>query len=374
MRIHQTNYFKDYSNGVKTNLNDSGISYTEKNEKLVNNPIFMNNNNLNKINMNNTTLNNIMNNLNQDISIGAEIFNLNHNSILNTNNSVQSNINFTNLITKANSNLNSGNSAVTSLKNPIINIPNNTSSNIDPNNINTNHELLEKCNSNLMQNNLNYNQGQIGINSGFTYVKKISDLKKLTQNIFLWNHFHIKEFFNLMENKIWCVWFTYGFFEQVECLIYGQRFLVTVIGRRNRKYAGTRYLKRGINDEGEVANDVETEQILEEISTSCPEKPIISSYVHIRGSVPIYWYQEQNGILPKPDIKVNYTDVFFESTKKHFMKLIERYGEPIIACNLTSTSNLLIGTERTPVLFLNGNIANVQIYNQNAMFMLSELD
>ncbi len=205
---------------------------------------------------------------------------------------------------------------------------NNNNENNNNNNKNNDNEIPQSENTN---NNINNSSSSI---PNFTYVKRKSELKKLTQNIFLWNHFHIKEFFNLMENKIWCVWFIYGFFEQSECLIYGQRFLVSVIGRRNRKFAGTRYLKRGINDDGEVANDVETEQILEEISSSCPEKPIISSYVHIRGSVPIHWFQEQNGLLP-PYMKVNYTDVFFESTTKHFMNLIERYGEPIIVCNLT---------------------------------------
>ena len=195
--------------------------------------------------------------------------------------------------------------------------------NEDPENINFANLENEIKNKNIIANNFDLNNSCC------------QSIKKYTQNIFLWNYFHLKEFFNLLKNKIWCVYFIYGFFDQLECLIYGQRFLITVIGRRNRKYAGTRYLKRGINDEGEVANDVETEQILEEVSTSCPEKPIISSYVHIRGSVPIYWFQEQNSILPKPDIKVNYTDVFYESTTKHFMKLIERYGEPTIVCNLT---------------------------------------
>ncbi len=36
---------------------------------------------------------------------------------------------------------------------------------------------------------------------------------------------------------------------------------VTVIARRSRHYAGTRYLKRGASDVGDVANDVEVEQV-----------------------------------------------------------------------------------------------------------------
>ena len=161
------------------------------------------------------------------------------------------------------------------------------------------------------------------------------DIKKVTNNYFLWNHHHLKEFFNCIENKIWCIYFIYGFFKQIECNIYGLRFLVSVIARRNRYYAGTRYLKRGINNDGNVANDVETEQILEEISTSCADQPIISSFIHIRGSVPIYWHQDQNGILPKPDIKVNLTDFEFEATRRHFYLLSKRYGNPCLVCNLT---------------------------------------
>ena len=108
-----------------------------------------------------------------------------------------------------------------------------------------------------------------------------------------------------------------------------------MIGRRNREYAGTRYLKRGINDQGNVANEVETEQILQECSTNSMEKPIISSYIHIRGSVPVRWYQEASSFFPKPLIKVNTSDVFFKKSRLHFNDLMSRYGYPVIAANLT---------------------------------------
>ncbi len=36
------------------------------------------------------------------------------------------------------------------------------------------------------------------------------------------------------------------------CVVY-----VTLIARRSRYFAGARYLKRGVNDEGNVANEVE---------------------------------------------------------------------------------------------------------------------
>ena len=160
-------------------------------------------------------------------------------------------------------------------------------------------------------------------------------LKKVTNNYFLWNYSHLKEIYKCLTNKSWFIYIIYGFFCQNSCEIYGLRFLITVIARRNRNYAGTRYLKRGINNDGNAANDVETEQILEEISTSCSDLPIISSFVHIRGSVPIFWHQDQTSILPKPDIKLNYSDIKFDSTKRHFEQIILRYGKPCLVCNLT---------------------------------------
>ena len=60
------------------------------------------------------------------------------------------------------------------------------------------------------------------------------------------------------------------------------------------------YLKRGVNDRGRVANDVETEQIvLDEEAGSCKGK--MSSIVQMRGSIPLFWSQEVSK-FPKPDI------------------------------------------------------------------------
>lgn len=63
-----------------------------------------------------------------------------------------------------------------------------------------------------------------------------------------------------------------------------------------------RYLKRGVNEKGRVANDVETEQIvIENAPEGCPTQ--ISSVVQIRGSIPLFWSQETSRINIKPDIK-----------------------------------------------------------------------
>lgn len=60
-----------------------------------------------------------------------------------------------------------------------------------------------------------------------------------------------------------------------------------------------RYLKRGVNDEGRVANDVETEQIVYEDVLGARQ---ISSVVQNRGSIPLFWSQETSKLNLKPDI------------------------------------------------------------------------
>ena len=48
----------------------------------------------------------------------------------------------------------------------------------------------------------------------------------------------------------------------------GRVIFITLIARRSRHFAGARYLKRGVNDQGNVANEVETEQIVFEALTT----------------------------------------------------------------------------------------------------------
>ncbi|KAG6780587.1 hypothetical protein POTOM_013453 [Populus tomentosa] len=87
----------------------------------------------------------------------------------------------------------------------------------------------------------------------------------------------------------------------VKLSVSGREFKLALIARRSRHYAGTRYLKRGVNEKGRVANDVETEQIMFEDVPE--EQPVqISSVVQNRGSIPLFWSQETSRLNIKPDI------------------------------------------------------------------------
>jgi phosphatidylinositol 3,5-bisphosphate 5-phosphatase len=54
-----------------------------------------------------------------------------------------------------------------------------------------------------------------------------------------------------------------------------------------------------VNEEGKVANDVETEQIVYEETFGQRQ---ISSVVQNRGSIPLLWSQETSKLNLKPDI------------------------------------------------------------------------
>ncbi|KAL9256002.1 Phosphoinositide phosphatase SAC2-like protein [Drosera capensis] len=155
----------------------------------------------------------------------------------------------------------------------------------------------------------------------------------LYDTMFVWNAFITREVRNLLGNTMWTVALIHGFFKQVKYSKLGRTFNVTLIARRSRHYAGTRYLKRGVNKNGRAANDVETEQIVFE---EAPGRKSfgISSVVQIRGSIPLFWSQETSRLNIKPDIILSNEDRNYEATLLHFQNLVARYGNPIIILNL----------------------------------------
>lgn len=117
--------------------------------------------------------------------------------------------------------------------------------------------------------------------------------------IYLWNHTHLNEVSQYLTDRRWLTPLIHGYvgYSRIEML--GKLFDLVLISRRSRFFAGTRYLKRGVSEEGKVANDVETEQIL--VDNSSP-RGSFSAYVQVRGSVPLFWCQEPNPLLARPPI------------------------------------------------------------------------
>ncbi|KAF0696406.1 Aste57867_12824 [Aphanomyces stellatus] len=161
-------------------------------------------------------------------------------------------------------------------------------------------------------------------------------------NMFEWNYFLNEELNGCLTTTAarddWVQPLIMGFYEQRKCSLFGRLISIIVLARRSRHFAGTRYLKRGIADTGKVANDVETEQILEDENTEGK----FSSFVQYRGSIPIFWTQETSVTVPKPPIKLNRIDPSFSATQMHFADLFERYGSPVLVLNLVKQQ------EKTP--------------------------
>lgn len=102
-----------------------------------------------------------------------------------------------------------------------------------------------------------------------------------------------------------------------------KQFDITLISRRSVKRAGLRYLRRGVDDEGFVANSVESEQILSP-STWDPAAKVFS-FVQIRGSIPLFFRQSPYSLRPAPELRHS-AEANFRALKKHFDRLESHYG------------------------------------------------
>jgi hypothetical protein len=131
----------------------------------------------------------------------------------------------------------------------------------------------------------------------------------------------------------WLVPLVHGFFQQSTLSLFGRIFSITLISRRSRFLAGTRYHKRGVSDSGYVANEVETEQIVD-AGWDAQKRRLISSLVQLRGSVPLHWSQESGTLSPRPEITINRFDPFLQATRKHYERVSQRYGRPIVILSL----------------------------------------
>ncbi|KAJ0237344.1 SAC domain-containing protein [Hirschfeldia incana] len=158
------------------------------------------------------------------------------------------------------------------------------------------------------------------------------------ETMFVWNKYLTHGIRRKLQNTVWTVALVYGFFQQTKCIVSDEEFIMTIIARRSRHYAGTRYLRRGVNDEGSVANEVETEQIVtKEVAEG--QKIPMTSVVQMRGSIPLFWSQKPSMFNPQPDIILNNNDRNYVATQHHFENLKQRYGRLIIILNLLKGGN-----------------------------------
>ncbi|XP_049806410.1 synaptojanin-1 [Schistocerca nitens] len=157
-----------------------------------------------------------------------------------------------------------------------------------------------------------------------------------TDNRFFWNrmlHIHLLRFGVSSTN--WILKAMCGSVEIRTVYVGHRQARAVIISRLSCERAGTRFNVRGSNDDGHVANFVETEQVIFLDNE-------VTSYIQTRGSVPLFW--EQPGVQVGSH-KVKMSRGFEASAPvfdRHMKMMKQRYGNQCIV-NLLGSS--LIGSK-----------------------------
>ncbi|XP_056415459.1 synaptojanin-1 isoform X6 [Hyla sarda] len=151
-----------------------------------------------------------------------------------------------------------------------------------------------------------------------------STQEQRTDNRFFWNqslHLHLKHYgVNCDE---WLLRLMCGGVEIRTIYAAHKQAKACIISRLSCERAGTRFNVRGTNDNGQVANFVETEQVIY-------LDDYVSSFIQIRGSVPLFW--EQPG-LQVGSHRVRMSRGFEANAPafdRHFQTLKRLYGRQVV--------------------------------------------
>lgn len=132
------------------------------------------------------------------------------------------------------------------------------------------------------------------------------------------------------------------------------RFIVAIISRRSRHRAGMRYKRRGVDENGNVANYVETEQLIHVHSHTL-------SFVLARGSVPVFWSQIGYRYNPRPRLDKPEEETVSKFAA-HFEEQLQIYKKQVIVSLVDQTGReKIIGDAflRHVLLYNNSNLTYV---------------
>jgi hypothetical protein len=158
---------------------------------------------------------------------------------------------------------------------------------------------------------------------------------------FFWNRYLVQDFITSQLDG-WVVPVMMGYIQiEAHCTVNGQRFDYALISRRHIKRAGTRYHIRGADEHGNVANFVETEQVL-----VVPAQERIYSFVQTRGSIPVFWSQTPD-ITYKPKPRLTATEKRNAAAFKSHMDELSRHYNRHVLINLINRkgAEAVIGVE-----------------------------
>ncbi len=133
-------------------------------------------------------------------------------------------------------------------------------------------------------------------------------------------------------------------------------YSLIIVSRRSRFRTGTRYKRRGVDSDGNVANYVETEQLVLYHTYAL-------SFVQLRGSIPVYW--SQPGLRYRPLPRIHRSDAENQAAfAAHFDQQFSIYGESVNCISLVERS----GREK---ILADTFLEHVLIYNRPQLAYIS---
>jgi len=226
---------------------------------------------------------------------------------------------------------------------------------IEPNDL----MFIQMMNDFLERNSLFYSDN-LDLSMSFQYIRKspsdpVSEILRFSNEIYCWNRYLINPYNryfneglpNEGEKNEGMQYFAFpiinGFFGTCKGNEYNDNVELILIARKDIRRSGMRFLIRGSDTEGNIANCVEIEEILIYKEN---DNYIVNSFVQMRGSIPLIWTQEPTVKL-NPKIRVNQNFIEnYNAFSSHINELIGRY-DSVHCINLIDKKKdqLIIGKE-----------------------------
>ena len=208
--------------------------------------------------------------------------------------------------------------------------------------------------NNFLGRNLLFFSDRVDLTISFNYLKKnlLDNNEGKETNIFnhsnlkyCWNSYLANDFIKKEKDDLYEFIFPIinGYFGICSGEEYSSDLSLALIARKDIRRSGMRFLIRGADKNGNVANCVEIEEIL---ISKHSQKTIINSYLQIRGSVPLIWNQDPN-MTRNPPIKIHINpEENYNSFSTHITELINQY-DSIHCINLIDKKKyqLMLGKE-----------------------------
>jgi hypothetical protein len=138
---------------------------------------------------------------------------------------------------------------------------------------------------------------------------------------FFWNEKLMDEFIKLNLSE-WILPIMRGIIQVFMVIMQQRTFDYILISRRSKFRAGTRYETRGVDSNGNVANYIETEQLLHIDGHKL-------SYIQTRGSIPLVWEQSGRKYTPIPKINPD-KELNIKLFQAHFREQFRLYQGQVV--------------------------------------------